>query len=667
MIGFDLETYPIGPKKAPKVVVGAIDLFKETATQFNVQRWATFVKDSKVDPRRSIYFFWKDCLEDFVSLCEAYEGEIVAHNAAYDWSCISAHDSKYIGRIYAMFSKRKLQCTYIRALITLNGYGQLKSHGSKKVALSHGRYTPMSLIGGLHFFANLDLSEVKDAEIQTTYSKVEGVPLAQWPSKYVTYLIQDVEYLHLLYNAQESLKYVKLTETYTKVNILREAPRRSAFHYALTLASAWGVRIDRVALTQLRTSAEVEVQRVADKLVSEGFAHELKGTQRDRAIEQGKLTIRIDNKAIQAELENAFTAQGKDVPVSEKGGVSTSRQVLKASDVPLLVEWADVGEKKTVWSTFIPALEKSFGSKNVINTSYFPYSETGRISARNPNLLNPPRSGGIRECVIAREGCCFVFCDYEANETRVLAQVLLDELKSSRLADLYKKDKFFDPHTYMACKRLKIPYSKGKQLNADRDKDFKFTRQLMKCCNFGFPGGMAAKTFIEFCKGYNVKVTEEEATELKTFFFSQFPEVKTYLNRVGVRVNRHGGQGYLRRAQRLSGKRRFCQLANFYFQGLAAEGGLTAFTQVSRAAYSNPESPLYGTRPVLFVHDEIILETPLHKAHDAALELKSIMEESMGIFTPDIPSVAEPTLAVKWWKGAYQKFDENSRLIPSDI
>jgi len=42
------------------------------------------------------------------------------------------------------------------------------------------------------------------------------------------------------------------------------------------------------------------------------------------------------------------------------------------------------------------------------------------------------------------------------------------------------------------------------------------------------------------------------------------------------------------------------------------------------------------------------------------------MEKSMEIFTPDIPSIAEPTLARKWWKGAYQKFDENGRLIPSD-
>ena len=268
---------------------------------------------------------------------------------------------------------------------------------------------------------------------------------------------------------------------------------------------------------------------------------------------------------------------------------------------------------------------------------------------------------------MARPGCCFIFCDYEANELRVLSQVLLDELKRSRLAELYQEDPDFDPHTYMACRKLGIAYVEGKRLKAAGDKDFKNMRQLMKCCNFGFPGGMASRTFIQFAKGYGVTVSEMEAEDLKTFFFSQFPEIKYYLDRVGVRVNRYEGQGYLRRVGRLSGDRRFCQLANFYFQGLAAEGGLSAFTRVTKAAYTEPDSPLYGTRPVLFVHDEIIVETPIHRAHDAAFELKRIMETSMAHFTPDIPSVAEPTLATKWWKGAYQKFGEDGRLVPSDI
>lgn len=665
MLGFDLETYPIGPKRAPKVIVGAFNILDQEAEAFGVSSWASKMK--QLDDGRSVYFFWADHLPEFLDLCEQVSGPVVAHNAAYDWSCISAMDTANISKIFDLFGKSRLQCTYIRTLIALNALGRLKTDSMRKIELAHGKYGVTSLVGASNFFCQLDLSEAKDHDVQVTYYKVEGVDFHQWPAAYREYLIQDVEHLHTLYYAQAAGSNVLLLQHQEYVDVFREAPRRSAFHYALTLASAWGMRVDAEAVADLRNAAEDEVSRVADMLVSSGFATELKGRPRERAIQQGKLTIKVDTKKIRERVEIAYTSAGKDVPMTDKGTVSTSRSILKGSGDPLLEAWASVGDKRTIWSTFVPALEKAAQTNGVINTSFFPYSETGRVSARNPNLLNPPRSGGIRECVRARPGCCFIFCDYEANELRVLSQVLLDELKQSRLAELYQQDPEFDPHTYMACRKLGIEYEKGKRLKAEGDKDFKDMRQLMKCCNFGFPGGMASRTFIEFAKGYNVTVTEQEANDLKSFFFSQFPEIKYYLDRVGTRVNQYEGQGYLRRANRLSGDRRFCQLANFYFQGLAAEGGLSAFTRVTKAAYTEPDSPLYGTRPVLFVHDEIIVETPLHKAHDAAFELKRIMEDSMSHFTPEIPSLAEPTLATKWWKGAYQKFDDEGRLVPSDV
>ncbi len=665
MLGFDLETYPIGPKRAPKVIVGAFNILDSEAFACRVDFWASKIKS--VEGGRSVYFFWAEHLDKFLELCDLIDGPIVAHNAAYDWSCISAMDTKYISQIFDLYEQRKIECTYIRTLVALNSQGRLKSDSMRKIELAHGKYGLTSLVGASNYFCQLDLSEVKDHDVQVTYHRIEGIPFQEWPSAYREYLVQDVEHLHSLYRAQESCSSVYLLQHLQYVNIFREAPRRAAFHYALTLASAWGMRVDHEAVADLRNTAEEEVRTVADSLVSKGYAVELKGRQRERALEKGKLTIRVDTKKIRELVEVAYRSSGREVPLTSNGTVSTTRGVLRSSGDPILESWAAVGDKKTIWSTFVPALERASQTSGVINTSFFPYSETGRVSARNPNLLNPPRSGGIRECVVARPGCCFIFCDYEANELRVLSQVLLDELKRSRLAELYRQDPEFDPHTYMACRKLGIDYSEGKRLKSEGDKSFKEMRQLMKCCNFGFPGGMASRTFIAFAKGYRVEVTVEEAEDLKKFFFSQFPEIKDYLDRVGVRVHQYEGQGYLRRADRLSGDRRFCQLANFYFQGLAAEGGLSAFTRVTKSAYTQPGSPLYGTRPVLFVHDEIIVETPLHKAHEAAFELKRIMEESMAQFTPDIPSLAEPTLATKWWKGAYQKFDADGRLVPSDI
>lgn len=42
-------------------------------------------------------------------------------------------------------------------------------------------------------------------------------------------------------------------------------------------------------------------------------------------------------------------------------------------------------------------------------------------------------------------------------------------------------------------------------------------------CNFGFLYGMSAKTFVEYAKGYNLNLTEEQSEELRNNFFEAYP------------------------------------------------------------------------------------------------------------------------------------------------
>ena len=55
MIGFDLETYPIGPKRSPKVIAGAMNILKTEAKLFNVKQWSTLVKELP-NSDREIFF-----------------------------------------------------------------------------------------------------------------------------------------------------------------------------------------------------------------------------------------------------------------------------------------------------------------------------------------------------------------------------------------------------------------------------------------------------------------------------------------------------------------------------------------------------------------------------------------------------------------------------------
>lgn len=93
---------------------------------------------------------------------------------------------------------------------------------------------------------------------------------------------------------------------------------------------------------------------------------------------------------------------------------------------------------------------------------------------------------------------------------------------------------------------------------------------------------------------------------------------------------------------------------NTMFQGLAARGAKEAMWDVAREAYLDPASDLYGCRPVLFLHDEIVLEVPAHRerAHAAAMRTVKVMETAMSRFTPDVKVRAEPALCARWYKNA---------------
>ena len=107
------------------------------------------------------------------------------------------------------------------------------------------------------------------------------------------------------------------------------------------------------------------------------------------------------------------------------------------------------------------------------------------------------------------------------------------------------------------------------------------------------------------------------------------------------------------------------------FQGRAADGAKRAGWYIAKECYlhdpyrdgSGP-TPLFGARPVLFVHDEFILEVPVATAHEATMRLSEIMVAGMREVVPDVKVGTEYAIASRWYKGAEAAYDENKRLIP---
>lgn len=207
-----------------------------------------------------------------------------------------------------------------------------------------------------------------------------------------------------------------------------------------------------------------------------------------------------------------------------------------------------------------------------------------------------------------------------------------------------------------------------------------------QCANFGMPGGLGADRFVGYARqSYGAKLCElagraekcgvekvqgrdgkplcrvcrQVAKELREQWFAHWPEVTEYHEIVasfcdgplGGRIEVCGAEPFPGPGLTRGGVG-FCDGANLGFQGNAARGAKHALYNVTRESYIDRSSVLYGSRPLIFVHDEIIGEAREDRAHEVAHRVSEIMIETMRIYTPDVRVTAPPALMPRWYKGA---------------
>ncbi len=222
-----------------------------------------------------------------------------------------------------------------------------------------------------------------------------------------------------------------------------------------------------------------------------------------------------------------------------------------------------------------------------------------------------------------------------------------------------------------ALRAVKVPYS-GPVVCLSVPSSFVLVRDggvpviTGQCANFGLPGGMGAATFIPYAAGYGITLTPGEAADLKEAWLRQWPEMKLYFAH-GASVAGQAGVGTVTipRSGFVRGGCGYCDTLNTYFQTLAAHASKAALWSVSQACYNDTQSPLYGSRPVLFVHDEIIAEVPEARGHECAAALERLMVDAMEKWTPDVPAAASATLMKNWSKAAEQTYSAG-RLVAWD-
>ena len=379
-----------------------------------------------------------------------------------------------------------------------------------------------------------------------------------------------------------------------------------------------------------------------------------------------------------------------------EGSVKADRDVLMSTGDPDLIDYASVGASLTLARTYVPILREGIALGPVapwpgapcgpVTSSPNILVASGRVSWRDPNWTNPPRSGGFRECVVPRPGCTFVACDFGHAEFRGLGQICLWQGFGDSIAAAFHTG--LDVHLDFAADSLGITYREAHALHLAGDGLVVERRQVAKVANYGFPGGMGAERFVVHARNQGVILHPDRqqaigrAWELRAGFRSKWPEVIPYFDWIGRQCNndrRFTARQFV--SGRLRGGLGYCDGCNTYFQGLIADSAKAAAWRIARACYGADRGPharaLVGSYPVLVLHAEIILEVPcgdgtarypLDAAHltDVAAALSAIMISAMTPYIPDIPIEALAAAMLRWVKGPKPKH-RGGLLVPHDL
>jgi DNA polymerase I-like protein with 3'-5' exonuclease and polymerase domains len=376
---------------------------------------------------------------------------------------------------------------------------------------------------------------------------------------------------------------------------------------AFLLLACSGVAFDRQAWDALATEADRAVKDLAGRL------DEAAPPRPDRL--PGQAGWSWDSPA---QVKQAFAAAGLALE-------STDDEALAGLDHPMaeLLRAYRAARRRVTgygpdWGDY-PSGGRIYADWNQLG------SVAGRTSCSVPNLQQVPRDPRYRRCFVAPPGRVLVKADYSQLQLRIAAKIAGDE---AMLAAYARGE---DLHTLTA-----------RQLTGKADVS-KADRQLAKAVNFGLLFGLGAKGLRGYAKGnYGLDLTEEEAARYRGAFFSAYPGLG--------RWHRKAGNSTASECRTLAGRRRLLDAETPYthrlntpVQGTEADGAKLAMALLWERRHEVP-----GAFPVLFGHDEIVVECDEGQADQVRDWLRRAMLDGMAPLIEPVPVEVEVTVARTW-------------------
>ena len=329
------------------------------------------------------------------------------------------------------------------------------------------------------------------------------------------------------------------------------------------------------------------------------------------------------------------------LPVVKKtpsGTPSTDEEVLQklAEDYPLpklLLDYRSLSKLKSTYTDKLPRMVNAATGR--VHTNYGQaIAVTGRLSSNEPNLQNIPvrtaEGRRIREAFIAAPGHVIVSADYSQIELRIMAHLSGDEgmLRAFAAGE--------DIHRATASEIFGVPLD---EVSSEQ-------RRYAKVINFGLMYGMSV-----FGLAGNLGVERSAAQMYMDKYFHRFAGVKQFMDDVRQQAKSQGfvetvfgRRLWLPEINSPNGPRRQAAeraAINAPMQGTAAD--LIKLAMIAVQGWLDEQQ--LGTRMVMQVHDELVLEVPEHEVGQVKARLPELMA---GVAQLKVPLVAEVGSGSNW-------------------
>jgi DNA polymerase I-like protein with 3'-5' exonuclease and polymerase domains len=702
IVGFDTETFLISHTgEVPRLVCGTfalpetpcVDLFKNKLVE---------VTDDLLD--QTLILDATATVSKFKELLSRRDYIIAIHNAQFDLLVLLKQDFSLLVPIVKALKDGRIVCTAIAqammnaSLPSLHMHSQVSLLESMKPYLSEDKYKHLKKIKDGEKSKKVDDTPTlfddqpkKKGSIRTSFGDLIDTPIDEWDEVAVAYAKEDAIFVRALLYTQWG-KSCRLASN-KAMHFLEDVPRQTYADFVLAFASVYtGIHLDRTMHATADRELEIRQAELATQIVGKGYMIKDKEGYKIPPKPLQDQFVQIYDKLKVAKKDRKLTTGG-DISIDEEATENLIFLMNKASGedfkdiletLDLIDEYRDITKQR---NTYLKNFAKAFDCEDHrLRYRFKGYGAgTGRTSSSEPNLQNLPRSGSVRNVIRASKGHILGLCDYSNAEMRTLSQIHLDEGRDSILAKRYKDDPNFDPHLFVSAQFCGVTYEQAIEYYGDKKhplyKDLKEKRNLAKVLNFGLAGGLGVKSFISYAKGYGFKganilkfhEVDKSIKAWKQVYSEMVDYFKVRAERAPkdeeiYRRNLAWDDGAFRSVYQYprSNRFRFCDGytngCNSPFQGMASDGAKNALILVFEECMFSKLSPLFGSRIVCFIHDEIIIEIPVsdidaehytQQGKDAVDRLSQLMKQGMEIMTPDIQAVCETTLSYRWDKEAH--------------